>query len=116
MLVTATAGLGRPIEFRDSDTTRYLQASGFTDITQHTVHLPLDFEDHWPEILLQREIAKWYTSFLGTDPQENDCGIEAISLAPFTRYYGWTVEQWNAFRLEVFRSIKYSNVRVCHTL
>ena len=79
-LADATARAERPIAYRHN-TRQMLQAAGFIDIQETIVRAPLN---GWPSDPHQKEIGRWYNLGL-TD------GLDALSLAPFTR-----VNRWNA--------------------
>ena len=58
-----------------------LQAQGFIDIREQIIRAPLN---SWPTDPHQKQIGRWYNIGLTE-------GLEAMSLAPFTR-----VNRWNA--------------------
>ena len=58
-----------------------LQAAGFIDINETVIRAPYN---SWPADPHQKEIGRWYN--LGLTE-----GLEALSLAPFTRVFQWPV-------------------------
>ncbi|KAL9089236.1 MAG: hypothetical protein Q9165_005804 [Trypethelium subeluteriae] len=79
-LKDATARISRPIEYQHN-TRQMLQAAGFIDINETVIRAPYN---SWPADPHQKEIGRWYN--LGLTE-----GLEALSLAPFTRVYQWPV-------------------------
>jgi hypothetical protein len=79
-LADATQRANRPIAFQHT-TKEMLQAQGFIDIREQIIRAPLNA---WPSDPHQKQIGRWYNIGLTE-------GLEAMSLAPFTR-----VNRWNA--------------------
>jgi hypothetical protein len=77
-LSDATGTADRPIAYRD-DTKALLQRAGFIDIREQTIRAPINA---WSTDPHQREIGKWYNLGLSL-------GLEALSLAAFTRVNNW---------------------------
>jgi hypothetical protein len=77
-LSEATTTADRPIAYRD-DTKALLQRAGFIDIREQTIRAPIN---PWSTDPHQREIGKWYNLGLSL-------GLEALSLAAFTRVNSW---------------------------
>merc|ERR1712000_85455 len=72
----------RPIGYQHN-TRQMLQAAGFIDIQETIVRAPLN---GWPSDPHQKSIGRWYNLGL-TD------GLDALSLAPFTRVNRWNAEE-----------------------
>ena len=79
-LADATHRVSRPIAYQH-DTRQMLSAAGFIDIQETVIRAPYN---SWPADPHQKEIGRWYN--LGITE-----GLEALSVAPFTR-----VNQWRA--------------------
>jgi hypothetical protein len=79
-LADATSRSARPIAYQHN-TRQMLQDTGFIDIQETIIRAPYTT---WPSDPHQKEISKWYNIGI-TD------GLEALSLAPFTR-----INRWNA--------------------
>jgi hypothetical protein len=78
-LKEATDRVQKPIEYQHT-TRQMLEAQGFTDIQESIIRAPLN---GWPSDPHQKHIGRWYNLGL-TD------GLEALSLAPFTRLNRWS--------------------------
>ena len=74
----ATHRISRPIEYQHN-TRQMLQGAGFIDINETVIRAPYN---SWPADPHQKEIGRWYN--LGLTE-----GLEALSLAPLMRVYGW---------------------------
>lgn len=81
-LAEATRRVARPIEYQHN-TRQMLQAAGFIDIQEMIIRAPYN---SWPADPHQKEIGRWYN--LGITE-----GLEALSLAPFTRVNHWDAAQ-----------------------
>jgi hypothetical protein len=81
-LVDATSRNHRSVAYRH-DTKDLLRNAGFIDIEEQIIRAPLN---GWPNDPHQKQIGKWY--HLGLSE-----GLEALSLAPFTRLFDWDAEQ-----------------------
>jgi hypothetical protein len=77
-LKDATARANRPIAYQPN-TGQMLQQQGFIDIQEKIIRAPLN---GWSSDPHQKQIGRWYNLGL-TD------GLEALSLAPFTRVNRW---------------------------
>jgi hypothetical protein len=77
-LADATARVSRPIAYEHT-TRQLLQAAGFIDIQETIIRAPFN---SWPNDPHQKEIGRWYN--LGLTE-----GLEALSVAPFTRVNRW---------------------------
>ncbi|KAL4917850.1 S-adenosyl-L-methionine-dependent methyltransferase [Aspergillus aurantiobrunneus] len=82
-LKQATADRMRPIAHSSRDTIKNLQDAGFTEIDHQIVGLPLN---PWHQDEHERKVARWYNLAISES-------IENLSLAPFSRIYGWPVEK-----------------------
>lgn len=81
-LQDATQRCSRPIAYQQN-TRQMLQQAGFIDIQETIIRAPYN---SWPGDPHQKEIGRWYN--LGLTE-----GLEAISLAPFHRAFGWDAER-----------------------
>ncbi|KKK18122.1 hypothetical protein ARAM_007801 [Aspergillus rambellii] len=82
-LKQATAETMRPIAHNSRDTIRDLQEAGFTEIDHQIVGLPLN---PWHQDEHERKVARWYHLAISES-------IENLSLAPFSRVFGWPLEK-----------------------
>jgi hypothetical protein len=94
-LANATQTVNRPIAY-NSDTRQYLENAGFIDIHEEVIRAPYN---SWPNDPHQKEIGRWYQ--LGLTE-----GLEALSLAAFTRVNRWDAHEHvkpllEAVRLEI---------------
>ncbi|KAF2458167.1 methyltransferase LaeA [Lineolata rhizophorae] len=78
-IADATARANRPIAYQHN-TRQMLQQAGFIDIQETIVRCPIN---SWPADHHQKAIGRWYNIGLVE-------GLEALSLAPLCRMYGWT--------------------------
>jgi hypothetical protein len=81
-LADATQRASRPIAYQHN-TRQLLEAAGFTDIQEQVIMAPYN---SWPADPHHKEIGRWYN--LGITE-----GLEALSLAPFTRVFRWDATQ-----------------------
>lgn len=79
----ATESRNRPIAHSSRETVRNLQEAGFTEIDHQMVGLPLN---PWHNDEHERKVARWYNLAISES-------IEPLSLAAFSRAYGWPVEK-----------------------
>ncbi|KAK2038940.1 S-adenosyl-L-methionine-dependent methyltransferase [Colletotrichum somersetense] len=88
--------LGRPFVNCDCYLPLLLKEAGFIDISVTKFKWPLN---PWPKDPYFGELGTWqYENFVE--------GIEAWSMAPFTRALGWTKEEINVFLIDVRKDIK----------
>lgn len=114
LLKSATEIDGRSIEYNDS-TPSLLRRLGFVDVHEYTVGLPFSMWDKkWPDGYA--EVAMWYASCLRGEDDKRDSGIEALSLAAFTRILGWSLEQWQRFEKEIVSCILEPDARFYHVM
>ncbi|KAJ8605672.1 hypothetical protein MRB53_041389 [Persea americana] len=78
-LANATAQAARPIAYQHN-TRQMLETAGFTDIQEQIIKAPYN---PWPKDPHQKEVGRWYCVALTE-------GLEALSLAAFTRVYRWS--------------------------
>jgi hypothetical protein len=81
-LKDATERYNKPIAYQH-DTRRLLQSRGFIDIQEKVIRAPLNT---WPSDPHQKLLGRWYMVGLTE-------GLEALSLAPFTRVNRWDAVQ-----------------------
>lgn len=82
-LKQATERTMRPVAHSARETIRNLQEAGFTEIDHQMVGLPLN---PWHQDEHERNVARWYNLAISES-------IETLSLAPFSRVFGWPVER-----------------------
>ena len=80
-LAEATLRTNRPIAY-NTDTRQLLESAGFVDIQEEVIRAPYN---SWPNDPHQKEIGRWYNLGLSE-------GLEALSLAAFTRVNHWQVD------------------------
>lgn len=77
----ATARVNKPLAY-NRWTGHMLQGAGFVDIQEHVIKIPLS---SWPADPHLKDVGRWYN--LGMTE-----GLEAFSLAPFTRVNHWPLD------------------------
>ncbi|CAI7636551.1 unnamed protein product [Penicillium pancosmium] len=82
-LKNATESRTRPLAHSSRETIRNLQDAGFTEIDHQMVGLPLN---PWHNDEHEQKVARWYNLAISES-------IESLSLAPFSRVYGWPVDK-----------------------
>ena len=92
-LVEATQNVSRPIQY-NLNTRELLHMAGFIDIQETRIRIPLN---SWPNDPHEKEIGRWYN--LGLTE-----GLEALSLAPFSRVFQWNVRHHIRPLLEAARA------------
>jgi hypothetical protein len=80
-LADSTYRGGKPLQY-PSTAPDILRQQGFVDIKETVIRLPVN---PWPADLHGRAMGRWYNLGLCE-------GLEAISLGPLTRVYGWPAE------------------------
>ncbi|KAI9705845.1 MAG: Secondary metabolism regulator lae1, partial [Candelina mexicana] len=98
-LADATHRAARPIAY-NHDTRHMLQSQGFVDIVEEVIQVPYNT---WPTTRPQKDNGRWYN--LGMTE-----GLEAMSLAPFSRLYHWPEENIKQLVAEVSSEICNRNV------
>lgn len=84
-----------------------LQAAGFIDIQESIIRAPLN---GWPSDPHQKEIGRWYSLGLMD-------GLEALSVAAFSRVNRWSVEEHvKPLLREVKKEITKSKVHAYHNM
>ncbi|KAJ5096733.1 Secondary metabolism regulator laeA [Penicillium angulare] len=79
----ATESRNRPVSHSSREAVRNLQEAGFTEIDHQMVGLPLN---PWHTDEHERKVARWYNLAISES-------IEPLSLAAFSRAYGWPIEK-----------------------
>lgn len=85
---------GRPL-FPKEDLHNTLSQLGFTDIMHEDQEIPYH---PWPENEHLREISRWFNLAMQS-------AIPAMSLAPLTRYAGWSAKEVTILNADVKREI-----------
>ncbi|KAE8151031.1 putative methyltransferase [Aspergillus avenaceus] len=91
LLKQATQDAMRPISHNARDTIKDLQEAGFTEIDHQMVGLPLN---PWHIDNHERKVARWYNLAISES-------IENLSLAPFSRVFGWDLDRIRHIASEV---------------
>lgn len=94
-LQKATEATMRPMAHSSKETIKNLQDAGFTEIDHQTVGLPLN---EWHSDAKEKKVGRWYNLALSKS-------FRTLSLAPFTRVLGWTVEEIDALVEELEHEI-----------
>ncbi|PYI24951.1 S-adenosyl-L-methionine-dependent methyltransferase [Aspergillus indologenus CBS 114.80] len=101
-LKEATKKLGCPLAHSAHRTMEELRQAGFKDVWHHCIMLPLN---PWPSDTREKYIGRWYNIAIAES-------IETLSLAPFTRAFGWplgTIKQLAAdVKLEILQANNHS--------
>ena len=90
----ATERATRPIRY-PSETCEMLRAQGFVDIEDTVIRLPVNT---WPANRHERDIGRWYN--LGMCE-----GLEAMSIAPLTRIFKWSVHDVRRLVVDVKKGL-----------
>ncbi|KAF2758776.1 methyltransferase LaeA [Pseudovirgaria hyperparasitica] len=110
-LVDATSRASKPIAYNQY-TRQSLAAAGFIDISERVIRVPYN---RWPTDPRERKIADWHTWTLADETCQ---GLEALSMAPFTRCLNWRREEFEPFLALVRTEMKtrrihaYNNIHV----
>jgi hypothetical protein len=72
-----------------------LDGQGFVDIREQIIRVPLN---PWPSDHHQKDIGRWYNLGLVQ-------GLEAMSLGPLSRMFGWKKEDIDRLTVEAKRDI-----------
>lgn len=84
---------GQPVDIFDAGAE--LRAAGFVDIAEEVIRLPVN---PWGESTRERELGTWFNVGLTH-------GLEALSMAPFTRVEGWKKSDVDALLDDVKREL-----------
>ena len=88
--------MGRPLHF-DPATKEILERMGFKDVEHRQYMIPLNEwpqDDRAPNYLAQRRAARWWQVAMGPgDDGNGGRGLEALTLGPLCKMYGWTPDQ-----------------------
>lgn len=101
----ATESTMRPIAHSSRETIRNLQEAGFTEIDHQMVGLPLNA---WHHDEHEQEVARWYNLAISES-------VDPLSLAPFSRIYGWPVDKIQRIAQDVKREAFDSNIH-CYNI
>lgn len=93
-LMDATDRAYRPLAY-NTETRAMLEQQGFVEIQEQVIKVPLN---PWPADPHLKDIGRWFN--LGMVQ-----GLEAVSLGPMTRIFGWTKEDVDRLVLEVKREL-----------
>ena len=83
-----------------------MQDTGFTDIQQVTVKVPMN---GWAQDPFLKECGLW----LGASLVE---GLEALSIGPFTRVLGWSALDVKSFLEPVKKEIQNKNIHAYYNV
>ena len=104
-LTDATYRTSREIKYQEN-TVQMLRDRGFVDITDTVVILPLNA---WPADTHLKTVGRWYNLGLCE-------GLEALSLAPFSRVYNWPVQDIRRLVAEVKAAVCNKRMHVYHKM
>lgn len=101
----ATRTVSRPIEYRH-DTRHMLQRAGFIDIREEVIRAPFN---EWPKDAHQKSIGRCY------------CGgllewLEALSMQPLTKAFGWSPAEVRSLIKAVFKAILMKRVHAYNNM
>jgi hypothetical protein len=106
-LMDATTRAYKPLAY-NQQTRAMLQTAGFIEVSEQVIRVPFNT---WPTDPHEIEMGRWYNLALCQ-------GLEAMSLAPFTRVLHWTREQVRALCADVEREVRnrryhvYANMHI----
>jgi hypothetical protein len=90
----ATSLAGKPYRY-EVGTKQIMEEAGFIDVQAQTLVLPIN---PWPMDARSKNLGKWFQTGL-------EDGLEAFSMAPFTRMLGWSKAQVLNYLQDVRREI-----------
>ena len=99
-LKEATETVRRPIAYQ-KNTPDMLKAAGFVEIVHQIVGLPMN---RWPEVEHENKVGRWYNLALSES-------LETLSLAPFSRCKGMSVEDIRKYAAEVKSEVFNKQIR-----
>ena len=105
-LKQATEQTMRPLALDLHVTESRLYEAGFAHVDHQTIELPLNpwiLEGH------KRAVARWYNLAICES-------IESLSLAPFTRVFGWSLDQIRQLVVDVRSEVFNKDIHAYHTL
>ena len=112
-LVEAFEASNRPIAYKPG-TRQMLQEAGFTDIKEEIFVLPLN---GWPTERKDHRVGLWYNIALSEGHQNTGgFGLEAMSLAAFTRYFQWPVDHVRRLCSEALQQVSDTKVHAYNRL
>lgn len=92
----ATQSAHKPIAYQHN-TRQLLEQAGFIDIKEQVIRAPYN---GWPKDPMQKDIGRWYRFGLA-----ESSGLEALSMAPFSRVFQWQRAQIDPFIAGVRRQV-----------
>ncbi|KAI9759318.1 MAG: Secondary metabolism regulator lae1 [Chaenotheca gracillima] len=104
-LVDATRRVNKPLAYNHW-TRGMLERAGFVDIQETIIRAPLNT---WPAEPHLKDVARWYN--LGTIE-----GLEAYSLAPFTRVFQWSRGDVDRIVKDVKREMNNKKIHVYNNM
>ena len=99
-LKKATEKLGHPLAHSFQGTVAELHKAGFAEISHYCIRLPLN---PWPLGVQSRHIGCWYNLAMTQS-------IETLSLAPFSRAFGWPLSTIQCLAADVKSEILQTRV------
>ncbi|KAH6887099.1 S-adenosyl-L-methionine-dependent methyltransferase [Thelonectria olida] len=94
LLDEAAAKLGRPFVKFD-EMRKHMADAGFTDIVDGRFKWPTN---RWPKQKKYKELGEW-------NNENTTAALEALTLAPFTRGLGWTLDEVTIFLVDVRKEL-----------
>lgn len=104
-LFEATRRNFRPLAY-NTEIRAMLQKEEFLDIQEEVIRIPLN---PWPDDSQEKDVARWYNLALTQ-------GLEAMTLGPMHRIYGWTKDDVTRLITEVRRDICNRKIRAYNNL
>ncbi|ATZ49708.1 Bclae1 [Botrytis cinerea B05.10] len=104
-LFEATRRNFRPLAY-NTEIRAMLQKEEFLDIQEEVIRIPLN---PWPDDPQEKDVARWYNLALTQ-------GLEAMTLGPMHRIYGWTKDDVTRLITEVRRDICNRKIRAYNNL
>lgn len=102
-LMDATQRAYKPMQY-NHETGAVLAAQGFVDIREEVIKIPIN---PWEKDPHQKDVGRWYN--LGFTQ-----GLEACSMAPFTRMFGWAREDVIRLTNDVAKEVCSRKIHVYH--
>jgi len=98
--------VGRPMTVDSRTIKENMIHAGLVDVKEETIQVAIN---GWPSSEREREVGRWFNLALAS-------GLPALSLAPFSRVRGMTLDEINAMVASVTEEIRSRRIHAYCTL